>query len=63
MEKFTTAINKCREEQLRCLEELNNNPPKDEIKGIKLGIFDWIMEEVIILHEHTSRDVLHTVVR
>ncbi len=57
VESCTTEINRCRKEQLRCLEELRGEISESERKGIKLGISDWIFEEGLIIHEHTKREV------
>jgi hypothetical protein len=41
-------IERCRAEQRRCIEELKAEHTQSEVFCIKMGLFDWIIEELLI---------------
>jgi hypothetical protein len=48
------AVEKCRKEQKRCAEYIQNNPDSAERRGAEMGLADWMAEEVIILADEAQ---------
>jgi hypothetical protein len=52
----TNSILKCREEQARCLQDLQEAPTKSAQWGAGLGLEDWFLAEVDIIYGIWRKD-------
>lgn len=52
--KIAEEVEKCRKEQKRCAQFIQNNPDSAERRGAEMGMNDYFAEELIILADEAQ---------